>query len=138
MITGEKVDAYRALESYETPEDFISTSDPYGLLNTLIPNGGLAQQKFPPIPVLVSEGFRDVFSVDTKQHNEMVMESLDKSFVFDLVGLISKAGHTTFTSRKLIAGLENWGKSVQTTFEHFNILLDELKKDDPTLQKKLD
>lgn len=68
----------------------------------------------------------------------MILESYGKSFTFDIVGLMNKTGFSLFTSRKVIASVENYGKHVQTTFDHYKILLDEVKKDEPLIQKKLE
>lgn len=138
LISREKVDAHAALYAYETPDDAIYSSDPYSLLKSFVPGGGLPQKKIAPIPALVAEGLRDVFSVDTKEHNKMILKVFGEDFALELVGLMSKTGYSAFTARKVIDSLESWGKPVQVTYEHFNILLDAMKKHTPLLQKKLD
>ena len=65
MITGEKIDAYKALDEFRSDEEINLENDPNGLIFSPMAK----QNKIPPIPVLLSEGFRDVFSVDTVQNN---------------------------------------------------------------------
>lgn len=88
------------------------TSDPYGLINSLSPSKGDGLPKLPPIPVLMAEGFRTVLSVDTDKNNKVFMESYGEDFTLDLVGLMSKAGGSAFTARKVAEGFDIWGKSV--------------------------
>mmetsp|Transcript_6434 Transcript_6434/g.8614 ORF Transcript_6434/g.8614 Transcript_6434/m.8614 type:complete len:122 (+) Transcript_6434:2602-2967(+) len=72
-VTGEKVDATKALYEYEVPEDAILQLDPYGVLKSL-DQGTLDQTYTAPLPVLVAEGLRTVYSIDTKDNNEVFME----------------------------------------------------------------
>ena len=104
MITGDKIDAHKALYAYETPDDVVMTSDPHGLLFSVSPakGCGLPKQKLPPIPVLIAEGMRDVFSVDTVSNHEVLMETNGEDFTLNLVGLMSKAGNAGFSGRKVV------------------------------------
>ena len=109
MLTGEKVDAHKALYDYEAPNDAILSSDPLNLLKNLVPS---VNKKLAPIPVLISEGLRDSFSVDTVKNNQVLMETYFETFSFDIVGLMSKTGLSSFTERKVNDSFSTWGKSV--------------------------
>ena len=50
-----------------------------------------------------------------------------------VVGLISKAGHTGFTERKVSESSEEYGKSMQTTVPIFKMLVDEMAQSDQYL-----
>lgn len=124
MLTGEKIDAHKALYEYQTPSDAILSSDSHSLLKNLAPGGGLPEQKLPPIPVLVAEGLRETFSIDTVKNNKIFLETKDERFGLEVIGMMSKTGLSGFTERKVTDGFNTWGMTVQTTYQHFVMLVE--------------
>ena len=46
---------------------------------------------------------------------------------------MSKVGKTTFTKRKVQDSMNIWGKSIQTTYEHFKRLIEAMKEHDDVI-----
>ena len=66
-LTGAKIDAHKALNDYEAPDNAIFVRDPYSILKEY-DGEAFDSETFTaisPVPILISEGFRNVFSVDT-------------------------------------------------------------------------
>ena len=79
------------------------------------------------MPILISEGFRNVFSVDTTERRYLMMDVFGTDVLVEVVGMMAKAGQSGFTARKVVDSAALWGHTVQTTEHHYKILTEELK-----------
>ena len=71
-LSGEKEEAHHALYAYESP-DLPDNRDPHRLINSQ-DLAWFALKHDPVAPLLMSEGFRKVLSVDTSEHNRLRMQ----------------------------------------------------------------
>jgi len=139
-LQRDKIDAHKALYDFRQPRELPLTTDPLAVINRAEQARGEATDKVSAIPVLISEGFRNVLSVDTGVHNSVFLQKsalgLTNSELFSakIVGLMSKVGYSDFTARKVMYS----GKAMQTTTDHYSLILNELIAKDPALKTKLD
>ena len=101
LITGEKIDAHKALYDFEqTKGIYPVTTDPYSLLQTY-DTSYLTETKLPTIPILISEGLRNVLSIDTGDNDQLMLQNNFDVKPAKVVGLMAKLSHSAFTARKV-------------------------------------
>ena len=131
MFSTETVDAHKAL--YEVSYDFKSDQteprsiDSFSITNSL--ETFEDKQMRGPISMLLSEGLRNVMSIDTTdERSGIFLFWKDSPQVYDtkIVGLMHKTGSTGFTSTKVMTDYDpGRGHPIHVTFEDFKILMDE-------------
>ena len=137
MLRDEKVDAFKALYAFEseTPQ---AKDDPFGVIVNFRDSPGSLHKQIETIPVLISEGFREMLSIDTREgHNKIAILQQDYQYDAQVVGLMEKTGSFAFTSRKIVKGAQAWEEAVLTSSKHYKMLLDDMIKNEPSIATKL-